>query len=165
MKIYNIHERNIEAAPQVVGGLIDSLSTAGDRLWPREKWPALALDGPLGVGARGGHGPVRYTVFEYVPGQRVEFRFDETGLTAGLDGRHVFEVVGRRRNVVLRHVVDAQCSLSHWLKWQVLIRPMHDALLEDALDLAEREMLGRVNKPARWSLWTRLLRRLAAKPR
>ena len=165
MRIYNVHERDFEAQPQAVGGLLDSLSGAEDRLWPRETWPPMALDGPLEVGARGGHGPVRYRVSEYVPGRRVEFLFDESGLTAGLDGRHVFEVVGRRRSMLLRHVVDARCGLKDWLKWHLLVGPMHDALLEDALDLAEKGLIGEVKKPARWSLRARLLRRMAARKR
>ena len=165
MKIYNVHERNFEATPQAAGGLIDSLSGVDDSLWPRDKWPPLELDAPLGKGARGGHGPVRYTVSEYVPGQRVEFRFDESGLAAGLDGRHVFEVVERRQGALLRHVVDAQCSLGDWFKWQLLIGPLHDALLEDSLDLAEQKLQGGIKKPARWTLWTRMLRRLVARRR
>ncbi|MFF7412524.1 hypothetical protein [Streptomyces lydicus] len=39
-------------------------------------------------------------------------------------------------------------------------RPLHDAVLEDSLDLAERACAGAVGRPARWSRSVRLLRHL-----
>ncbi len=165
MKIMNVHERSCRVAPELVGTLIDSLSGVDDHLWPRSKWPAQALDGPLEEGARGGHGPVRYTVSEYVPGRRVAYRFDPSGLVAGFDGRHYFEVIPRRSDVLLRHVLEAECDAKTWLKWKVVVEPVHDALLEDALDRAERTLHGRIEKPASWSLWVRGLRHLLAKRR
>ena len=44
-------------APGVAGRLLDGLSAADDRLWPKDRWPAMRFDRPLKVGARGGHGP------------------------------------------------------------------------------------------------------------
>ncbi len=134
-------------------------------MWPKSKWPAQAFDGPLGEGARGGHGPVKYTVVEYVPGRRVVYRFDPLGLVAGFDGRHHFEVIPRRRDVLLRHVLEAECDAKTWLKWKVVVEPLHDALLEDALDGAEQRLHGRVEKPARWSPWVKGLRCILAKRR
>lgn len=69
--VHNLHERQIDAPPDEVGTLIDSLGDKNDRLWPRNEWPAMRLDGPLRVGADGGHGPVRYFVTNYEPGRRV----------------------------------------------------------------------------------------------
>ncbi len=163
MKIYNTHERWFKAAPDQVGGLVDTLAGPGDKLWPQNDWPPMKFNKSLGPGAQGGHGPVRYTVSEYVQGRRVEFRFSESGLVGGLDGRHLFEVVERRKGSVLRHIVDAHCGVMDWLKWQVIVRPMHNALLEDSLDLAEKTLHGSVSKPARWNLWTRILRRMASR--
>jgi hypothetical protein len=125
----------------------------------------MLLDENLKLGAKGGHGPVRYHVDEYVPGRRAVFRFDGTGLTAGLDGRHYFEIIPRNNHNVLRHVVDAECDLRAWLKWKIMIEPLHDALLEDALDLAEQTLEGGVSRPARWNLWVRFVRRIMAKKR
>ncbi|MBI5092684.1 MAG: SRPBCC family protein, partial [Candidatus Hydrogenedentes bacterium] len=71
MKITNIHEREMQAAPESVGALLDSLSSPADALWPRRSWPPMILDRPLSVGATGGHGPVRYVVDSYTPGQAV----------------------------------------------------------------------------------------------
>ncbi|MCX5841196.1 MAG: hypothetical protein NTY16_07060 [Deltaproteobacteria bacterium] len=89
MKIDNQHERSFNVQTDSVGNILDTLSGPNDRLWPRENWPPMLFDANLKPGAKGGHGPVRYYVDEYVPGRRAIFRFDGTGLTAGLDGRHL----------------------------------------------------------------------------
>lgn len=160
MKIYNKHERKILAPPDEVGGILDSLSGPSDRLWPADDWPPMKFDAMLQEGARGGHGPVRYCVTEYVPGRRVVFQFEAAGLTGGLDGRHFFEVVARRDYTVLRHVVDTDCDFRMWAKWCVLIEPMHDALIEDAFDRVENKLHGAVPKRTHWSLWVRFLRKM-----
>jgi len=160
MKIYNRHERRISAPPDKVGSLLDSLSGPADRLWPAADWPAMKFDAPLREGARGGHGPVRYCVTEYLPGHRVVFQFEGEGLTDGLDGRHFFEVVPRSDYTVLRHVVDADCDLRMWAKWHILIGPMHDALIEDAFDRVEQKLHGGFAKRSRWSPWVRFLRKM-----
>jgi hypothetical protein len=162
MKIDNRHERRLQAKADDLGGILDTLSGKDDRLWPRQAWPPMLFDTELKAGAKGGHGVVRYAVEEYVPGRRAIFRFDGTGLTADLDGRHYFEVVPRQKYVILRHVIDAECGFRAWLKWKIIIEPLHDALLEDALDLAERSLHGAVANPARWSPRVKLLRKILA---
>jgi hypothetical protein len=163
MKIRNVHERRLDAGAEKVGALLDTLSSTEDRLWPGDRWPPQRFDAPLGVGARGGHGPVRYAVSAYVPGRIAEFRFDGTGLTADWDGRHLFEVIPRKSRVILRHTIDAAADPKTWLAWFFMIRPMHNALIEDALDRAESELDIGPRKPARWGVWIRLLRKMAAK--
>lgn len=117
----------------------------------------MRFDRPLGVGARGGHGPIRYTVEEYRPGQRVVFRFLRPALVRGT---HALEVLEAQEGVVVRHTVEATPGWCGWLLWPLVFRWLHDALVEDALDNAERALTGRVRSPARWSPWVRLLRRL-----
>jgi hypothetical protein len=96
---------------------------------------------------------------EYVPGGRVVFQFDpEKGLTRGFQGEHYFELEGQGEQTVLRHVIDADCTRSAWLRWLLVVRPLHDALLEDALDKAEVAFGSPPEKPAKWGLWVRLLR-------
>jgi len=77
MRVLNIHERALDATAEKVGLLIDGLGSANDLLWPVDRWPAMRLDRPLGVGAVGGHGPIRYCVESYSPGRSVQFRFIE----------------------------------------------------------------------------------------
>jgi hypothetical protein len=158
--VHNVHERRFPAPPADVGRLVDSLSSPGDLLWPGipdGRWPPMRLDRPLAVGARGGHAAVRYHVVEYVPGRRVVFEFLQQGLTRGLVGRHFFEVSPADRGSVLRHVIDARCTGLAALRWRAVIEPLHDALLEDALDRAERHLTGGVERPVRWSGWVRFL--------
>jgi len=93
----------------------------------------------------------------------VEYRFDGTGFTANWDGRHLFEVIPRRSHVIIRHTIDAAADPKTWITWFFMIRPMHNALIEDALDRAESGLGIPVKKPARWGPWVRLIRRMAAK--
>jgi hypothetical protein len=158
MKIRNIHERTLPGSIEDVAELLDSLSTSNDRLWPHDRWPPMRMDAPLRVGVVGGHGPVRYRVSEYDPGRKIVFSFDKSGLTAGFDGQHYFEVVPIGGQVTLRHVLEARCGLGTWLHWTAVIRPLHDALLEDALDRAERALNPSSSASTPWSLWVRLLR-------
>ena len=165
MKVYNIHERSLHAQLENVGELIDSLSGPDDMLWPRERWPAMEFDTGLRPGARGGHGPIRYHVADHIPGERVVFQFDDSGLIGGFDGRHLFEIVPRRGHVILRHIIDAECSFKLWLKWHLLVEPLHDALLEDSLDQAESRLTNGAEKSSRWSPRVRFLRWMIARKR
>lgn len=97
--VRNVHERVLPAS---ACALIDTLSSSDDRLWPRATWPAQRFDRPLGVGAVGGHGPVRYDVVAYEPGRRVRFRFLGP---AGFDGHHEYEAVPAGAGCVLRHTL------------------------------------------------------------
>jgi len=160
MKIYNRHERKIQAPAAEVGATLDTLSGPADQLWPKDNWPPMQFDTSLREGARGGHGPVRYSVTEYLPGHRVVFQFEVAGLTNGLDGRHFFEVIPRRDCTLIRHVVDAACDLQTWAKWRILIESMHDALIEDAFDRVEQRLHGGFEKRSRWSRWVRFLRKM-----
>jgi hypothetical protein len=163
MKIRNVHERSLNAPAEKVGEILDSLSSEDDRLWPGDRWPPQRFDKPLGVGARGGHGPVRYAVSAYVPGRIVEYRFDGAGLMEGWDGRHLFEVIPRRSHVILRHTIDAAVDPKIWPVWFFLTRPMHNALIEDAFDRAESGLGIGPKRPARWGIWTTFLRKMLAK--
>lgn len=161
VRILNVHERVFSAAPADVGALLETLGADDDRLWPGPpsgRWPRMRLAGGLTPGARGGHGPVRYRVVEHVPGERVRFAFEPGGLSRGLVGHHRFELEARPGATVLRHVIEAEARGAASVRWALLVRPLHDALIEDALDLAELRLTGRVARPARWSAWVRALR-------
>jgi hypothetical protein len=165
MQVINVHTRRLGGDLDSIGALVDSLSGPDDRLWPSGQWPAMRFDGPLAVGACGGHGPIRYVVDDYEPGRRVRFRF--TG-PAGFHGHHEFEVlegtgeVARVSSVVLQHELRMRTSGWATVSWPLLYRPLHDALIEDALDQAALAV-GEEPRRARWTLWVRLLRSALAR--
>jgi len=155
MKILNVHERELQASPDRVGALVDSLASRDDALWPKYAWPRMEFDRPLSVGARGGHGPIRYFVEEYVPGESIKFRF--TG-PKGFDGFHGYKRIKTTGNtVVLRHTLEMTTHGRAILSWPAVYRPMHDALIEDSLATAEAS-LGQAPRVQSWSLWVRFLR-------
>jgi hypothetical protein len=158
MGVYNVHERLLAAKGSEVGALLDTLSSEGDGLWPHRSWPAMRFDRALAPGAVGGHGPVRYTVTAYVPSLWVRFAFSGP---RGFHGFHEYVVlpVDEKRSV-LRHTLAMNTSGPARLTWPLIWRPLHDALLEDSLDRAERACAGTVAHPARWGPHTRLLRGL-----
>lgn len=133
MHVRNVHRRVVDRVERVTQ-LLDRLASDDDELWPRDRWPAMALDRPLQVGARGGHGPVRYWVELYEPGRRVRFRFTRP---RGFDGFHDLHVVDDNDTAELVHVLDASMHGLARLSWPLLFRPLHDALIEDLLDNAQ----------------------------
>jgi hypothetical protein len=115
----------------------------------------MVLDGPVAVGAAGGHGPIRYRVTAHDPGRRVEFTADP-GI--GMTGTHTFSVEpdGGSGSIV-RHVLDGRLSGSMVLGWPVVVRWVHDAVLEDLFDRAETAVGTGPARPARWTPWVRVL--------
>jgi hypothetical protein len=160
-RIVNVHRRNLPAPPDRLAHLIDSLSTPDDALWPNARWPRMKLDPGLQRGAKGGHGPIRYFVQEYIPGRNVRFRFTAP---IGFDGTHEFvlERTGAGE-AVLGHILQMDAHGIAKVKWAVFYRPLHDALLEDALDRAEAHARGVEWQPRPLSAGVRLLRWIASR--
>ena len=155
MHVENVHERSLNVPSQQVGKLIDSLASRKDSLWPCSSWPPMKFDRPLSVGATGGHGPIRYLVEAYVPGQSVRFRFLGP---KGFDGYHCFEILGTSNDrTVLRHTLKMAVRGRAIATWPLVFRPLHNALIEDALASAEAS-LGLPSMVVPWSLWVKVLR-------
>ncbi len=116
----------------------------------------MRLDRALGVGARGGHGPVRYHVEAYRPGESVRFRFERP---KGLDGYHEYSVIPMAADLtLLRHLLVAHVTGAARLTWPLILRPLHDALIEDSLDAAARALGLPADAAPSWSPWVRVLR-------
>ncbi|MBI2771155.1 MAG: SRPBCC family protein [Burkholderiales bacterium] len=160
MNVVNVHQRLLYATPERVGALLDSLASPADALWPGRTWPRMKFDRPLGVGAAGGHGPIRYVVQAYAPGQSVRFRFTAP---RGFEGWHGFEVLdATRAHCVLEHRIEMQARGAALLSWPLAICHLHDACVEDALSQAQAA-LGNTPKPVPWPLRVRLLHWLASR--
>ncbi|MBM7775770.1 hypothetical protein JOD54_005974 [Actinokineospora baliensis] len=158
--IHNRHQRALPVPVADAGHLIDAMASP-DGIWPA-RWPALSLDRPLAVGATGGHGPIHYTCTDYIPGRRVELAFAPG---APLAGEHALTLLpGQTPNTsILRHDITARPQGAGHVLWPLVIRWLHDALLEDMLDNAERAVGHPPAHKARWSPWVRLLRRLRSR--
>jgi hypothetical protein len=155
----NVHQRELPTSQDRLGELLDQLASPAEPLWPR-RWPPLPLDRSLAPGATGGHGPIRYTVIDYQPGQRVVFRFERP---TPLDGTHALEVLpgSAPGTAVLRHAISGRLlGLTGRVGWPLVIRWLHDALIEDLLDRAAGEVGDPPARAAQWSPWVRLWRRL-----
>jgi hypothetical protein len=154
--VRNVHERVVPAPIEQVGPLLDKIGGPGDVLWPTPAWQPMVLDRPVAVGAAGGHGSIRYRVTAYEPSRRVEFTFAPE---IGIDGVHTFtaDPAGPDRTL-LRHVAEGRLSGAMRLAWPLAIRWAHDAVLEELLDNAERAVGVEPARPARRSVWVRLLR-------
>jgi hypothetical protein len=152
--VHNVHERLFQVKIERVGELLESLGSSHDRLWPRDCWPAMRLDRALQVGATGGHGPIRYVVQRHERGRAVWFRFTAP---VGFEGGHGFDVEPTAGGVRLRHVLTMVPRGGAYVSWPLVFRPLHDALIEDALDRVARAVGESVPQRA-WSPRVRLLR-------
>lgn len=152
MRIRNVHERAFAAPGKTVGSLIDRLASDYDDLWPSRWWPPLRLDRPLGPGARGGMGPSATPSRSTCPARRGI----HVHRAAGLGGEHRFELIDAGSDRPgLRHTLDGRAAGLMRLRWPLVFRPLHDALLEDALHGAERSMRAERPEPMAWSPYVR----------
>jgi hypothetical protein len=158
MKIVNVHQRLLHGAPDRVSALLSTLGSPNDQVWPRNGWPRMVLDRPLGVGAKGGHGPVRYYVEAHEP-QFTAFRFTKPGV----NGWHAFEILdSTQQHCVLEHRIEADFTGLMLLKWLFVVRWLHDACVEDALSQAQVS-LGQTPRRVPWSPYVRFLMRVMSR--
>ena len=155
MKVLNIHKRILHQPKSKVSELLKTLSTENDKIWP-SKWPRMKFKTGIQVGAKGGHGPIRYTVEKYNPDEIIQFRFSKP---SGLNGIHKFEITEiSDKQTEIKHTIDMDTEGTGTLLWIFAIRSLHDALIEDGLDNFENNFSGDL-KSSEWSLWVRFLRR------
>lgn len=153
----NVHERQYAASAERVGTVLETLATDHDQLWPGAAWAPMVLHHGLEPGSHGGHDGIRYTVTAHEAGRLVEFTFDRS---TGIGGTHAFTVVDLNDGTsVMRHVLEGRARGAMVLLWPLAVRWAHNALVEDAFDLAESALGVGPQVPARWSPWVRLLRR------
>jgi hypothetical protein len=157
-RIENIHARDLPVAASHAQSLLRSLGTRDNPMWPWPRWPAMRFKDGLAVGAHGGHVPIRYRI-ETIEPQRIQFRFTAP---RGIEGIHAFAIEATgEASCRLTHTMRIQATGPARLSWPLLFRPLHDALLEDALDRAEAWAHGTGWQPRQLTLHVRMLRVLA----
>lgn len=161
MRVSNVHERTVRTEKAVAREVFESLATKRDRLWPRKLWPPIRLNAPKEKMGAGGHGPIRYRVAGHEVGRKTTFTFEQSGLSRGMVGAHFFELLETAGGeFTARHEIAVDLRWPAILLWPLLIRPLHDALVEDAFDNFERATTNQVSSPNRHSAYVRFLRRL-----
>ncbi len=156
MAILNVHTRRVDAPVLEAAALLDRLASDADRFWPGKTWPPMRFDRPLDVGAAGGHGPIRYTVSDYEPGRWIRFAF--TG-PSGFHGFHEFTVrADGASGTLITHLLVLRPRGRARLSFPLLYRPLHDALLENALDRAELALSASASTDTSWSRYVQMLR-------
>ncbi len=157
MKVTNIHSRTLPKSMAEVSRLLETLATDSDALWPKEKWHPMRFKDGVRVGSRGGHGPIRYSVKEIVPGTGIEFQFEKP---SGFHGVHGFILEEQSESLtLLSHYIRMKTTGKSILSWWFIYRPLHNALIEDCLTKAERS-LELEPKRKKWNLWVRFLRNI-----
>ena len=155
MKIKNTHSRTIHQPIEMVTALLPSLATKEDKIWPLEKWPKMYFKEGKTEGAIGGHGPIAYQITKYIPNNLIEFSFLKP---KGFKGKHFFEINAiNDKKTEVKHTILMEAQGIAILSWVVIIRWLHDALLEDAFDKIESHFLPNSEKNT-WSIWVRILR-------
>ena len=157
MKVINIHKRIIHQDLPQVAALVNTLASKDDKVWPYEKWPRMKLDKGLQVDSKGGHGPIRYFINAYKAGEMIQFQFTAP---KGFYGVHRFEMKSMTEGKTeIKHTIDLNAKGLAIIKWSLIIRWLHDALIEDAFDKIENNF-DQGNRRTNWSFWVKLWRRL-----
>ncbi|WP_299256167.1 hypothetical protein [uncultured Aquimarina sp.] len=160
MKVLNIHKRTLTQPKNIVVEILKTLSTENDKVWPKEKWPEMKFKGGIKVGAKGGHGPIRYSVEKYNPNEIIQFKFNKP---YGFIGIHKFEIKELDENKTeIKHTIDMNAKGKGILIWTFAIRSLHNALIEDGFDKIENNLSGS-QKITEWNFWTKFLRKQISK--
>jgi hypothetical protein len=164
MKVRSAHEREMSGSIEQAIEIVKTYGTLNDQMHPDELWPKIRSvepDGPPAVGKVYIRGAVRFmiTFFNIGPTKaHYGWKFIEP---AGFNGRHESQVedIGNRRLRFKTFVEIELRGIKFIILWFLIMRPFHNAVVEDCLDKAERK-LGNSPKGREWSLWVKLLRRL-----
>lgn len=153
MNVLNVHERTLLTSRADAWRLIVNLGSKHELLWPK-RWPAMRFDRPLGLGAAGGHGPIGYYVQDLVPEESIRFRFTAP---RGFEGYHEFRILPQLGSLTFRHTVRVKTRGLATAYWLLILRPVHDALVEDLMDRASSYASG-CEFHSRWPLRVRFTR-------
>lgn len=155
MDVFNRHTRIINAPLLHISEILATLGTDEDRVWPIGKWPRMKFHQGMEIGAIGGHGPIRYSIKSKIPGREIVFQFIKPKGFHGTHGFTIEEVTASKTRIT--HTIEMHTSILGFLQWMLVIRWLHDDLIEDAFDKIENQATTS-NKKSQWSIWVKLLR-------
>jgi len=160
LKVLNIHKRTLNQPKEKVAELLKTLSTENDRIWPKEKWPEMKFKEGIKIGAKGGHGPIRYSIEKYNPNELIQFRFSKPN---GFNGIHKFEINELSdQKTEIKHTIDMNTEGKGTLIWFFAICSLHNALIEDGFDKLENNFFDN-RKSTKWNIWVKFLRKYMSK--
>lgn len=160
MKILNIHKRIVNQPKSKVTELLETLATKNDKIWPKEKWPAMKFKNGIQIGEKGGHGIIRYSIEKYNPNEIIQFRFSKPN---GFNGIHKFEINELANDQTeVKHTIDMTTIGKGTLIWFFAIHALHNALIEDAFDKLENNFSDEL-KSTKWNSWVKFLRKRMVK--
>jgi len=114
------------------------------------------------VGAKGGHGPIKYSVEKYNPNKIIQFRFIKPN---GFNGIHKFEITELdKEKSEIKHTIDMNTTGKGTFIWIFAIRSLHNALIEEGFDKIENNFSDN-QRSTEWNMWVKFLRKQIAKKR
>lgn len=154
MQVINIHKRTINQPKEKVSQLFKTLTTDDDLFWPYEHWPAMRFCDGLEVGSRGGHGRIRYTIIDFKAGENIKFQFTKP---LGFNGTHELKIEAISVDTTeICHEIRMNTTFKATFLWVFVIRWLHDALIEDAFDKVENNLLIQ-KKVTPYKTWVKFL--------
>ncbi|GAA3671837.1 hypothetical protein GCM10022224_040020 [Nonomuraea antimicrobica] len=128
--VCNVHERVIPGSPEEVWTVLIGI----EKLWPADIGSFRLPDG-VHPGAPVHHGPWRYVVGAVEPGRRLWF---DTGKV--LSEGHGFVLIPVEGGTLVRHELKGRLSGTFRLLWPLVVRRLHDKVVEHILEALEREV-------------------------
>ncbi len=155
MRVINIHKRTLNQPIEIVSQLFKTLGTQDDKIWPNKSWPPMRFKEELKVGAKGGHAGIKYTIIKFVEGEQVIFKFTKP---VGFIGTHELKIKPIDNNKTeITHEINMNSTKMDTLHWVLIVRWLHDALIEDAFDKIENHY-SENKKETKYNLWVKFLR-------
>ena len=155
MRVINIHKRTINEPIEKVSQLFRTLGTENDKIWPNESWPPMRFKEELKVRAIGGHAGIKYTIIKFIEGEQVTFQFTKPKGFIGTHELKINEVTKNQTEII--HEIKLNTNNIDTLNWILIVRWLHDALLEDSFDKIENQFTA-VKKKTEYNIWVKFLR-------
>ncbi|WP_456441333.1 hypothetical protein [Psychroserpens sp.] len=155
MRVINSHKRIINKPKEKVFKLLKTLATNDDQIWPYNNWPAMRFKEGVKLGSRGGHGRIRYTIIALEPGKHIKFEFTKP---EGFNGTHELNIKAISEDTSeISHLIKMNTTFKASFLWMLVVRWLHDALIEEAFDTVEN-YFSEEKKKTKYNLWVISLR-------